>query len=248
MGRASDKTSAARSGSRAEYWGHRSRLRERFRKSRFSGMLTYEVLEYLLTIALPRRDVKPLARELLRRYGTITNVLSQPPEELAKVPGLGDTSSLTLTAFMECMRFCLEEELPGRDLLQSPDDIVKFARMKIGTLHHECYMVIFLTSRNHLISWRIISEGEVDLVFSSPRNIVEIALNNFAGKVVLVHNHPSGVCVPSGQDVEATKELQAIFARLNVALADHLVVSAWEYFSFSMHGLLPDIWSKEKEQ
>ena len=247
MGRASDKTSAARSGSRAEYWGHRSRLRERFRKSRFSGMLTYEVLEYLLTIALPRRDVKPLARELLRRYGTITNVLSQPPEELAKVPGLGDTSSLTLTAFMECMRFCLAEQLPGRDLLQTPDAIINFARMKIGTLRHECYMAIFLTSRNHLIDWKIINEGEVDMVFSSPRNVAEIALNKFAGKVVLVHSHPSGVCVPSKEDVKATKELQAALNTFNIVLADHLVVTAWEYFSFSTHGLLPDIWSKKEQ-
>ena len=91
-------------------------------------------------------------------------------------------------------------------------------------------------------------DGEVDLGFSSPRNIIEIALNAFAGKIVLVHNHPSGGCVPSKSDVSATRDLQAVLTPLNIVLADHLVVTASEYFSFSMHGLLPDIWSEEKEQ
>ena len=235
---ASDKSSAARSGSRAEYLGHRSRLRERFRRNGFSGMLTYEVLEYLLTIAIPRRDVKPLARELLRRYGTVTDVLSQPPEELAKVPGLGHTSSLTLSAFMECIRFCLAERLRGNDLLASPEAIASFARMKIGTLRHECYMAVFLNGRNRLIEWKIINEGEVDMVYNSPRNIIEIALGCGASKVVLVHSHPSGICAPSASDIDATRDLQQALAPLNIFLADHLIVTVREYFSFALHELL----------
>lgn len=238
MGRASDKTSAGRSGGRAEYWGHRSRLRERFRRNGFSGMLTYEVLEYLLTIAIPRRDVKPLSRELLRRYGTVTNVLSQPPEELAKVAGLGDISALTLSAFMECIRFCLAEQLHSNDLLSSPEEITNFARMKIGTLRHECYMTVFLNGRNRLLDWKIISEGEVGMVFHSPRNIIERALSCGTSKIVLVHSHPSGVCAPSNSDIDATRDLQSTLAPLNILLADHLIVTEREYFSFASHELL----------
>lgn len=211
-------------------------------------MLQYEVLELMLTMVLPRRDVKPLARALLERYGSVTAVLSQPLENLSKFPGLGESSALGLTVFLEAMRYCLQERMAGRDLLNNPDLIASFARMKLGVLRHECYMVILLDGHNQLISWKIISEGEVNMVYHSPRSVAEFALNWQASKIVLVHNHPSGCCMPSEDDIKATADLAAALSTLNVDLADHLVVTSGDHFSFAAHKMLIKPWSEKIDE
>ena len=211
-------------------------------------MLKYEILELLLTLLLPRKDVKPLAKELLSRYNTITGVLSQPVGTLCKIPGLGMTSAINLKVIFECIPYCLSEQMPNQDLLENPDNIANFARMKIGILRREGYMVILLDGRNHLISWKLISEGEVNMIYHSPRNIVEFAINLQASKVVLVHNHPSGLCTPTEDDIKATADLYAALSTVNVELADHLVVTAWEYFSFAAHKMLHTVRSNTYDQ
>ena len=211
-------------------------------------MLKYEILELLLTLLLPRKDVKPLAKELLSRYNTITGVLSQPVSTLSQIPGLGMTSAVNLKVIFESIPYCLSEQMPHQDLLETPDVIANFARMKIGVLRHECYMVILLDGRNQLISWKILSEGEVNMAFHSPRNIIEFALDLHASKIVLVHNHPSGFCAPSEDDIKATADLYAALSPINLELADHLVVTAWEYFSFAAHQMLHSARSNSHEQ
>ena len=201
-------------------------------------MLKYEILELLLTLLLPRKDVKPLAKELLSRYNTITGVLSQPVSTLCKIPGLGMTSAINLKVIFECIPYCLSEQMPNQDLLENPDNIANFARMKIGILRRECYMVILLDGRNHLISWKLIGEGEVNMIYHSPRNIVEFAINLQASKVVLVHNHPSGSTEPSDADKFLTRKVAEAAGLFDIRLLDHVIISSEGEYSFLRAGLL----------
>jgi len=214
------------------YLGHRQRLRKRFCMNGFEGMLKYEVLEMLLTLVIPRRDVKQLAKDLLADYKTISEVLKQPVRVLMKYPGLGETSVINLKAIYEFSQYSLQESCLKRDLLSNPEAVHKFVRMKFGARRHESYMLIYLDSRNYLIGYEVLSEGTVDYVFAYFRNAAEQALDRCASKVILVHNHPSGVCRPSDDDFKATYRLFEALNSVEIELADHLIVSRDECFSF----------------
>ena len=217
------------------YVGHRERIRMRFQRNGFAGMMDYEVLEALLTLAIPRRDVKQLSKQLLAKYRTVSEVLSQPIETLAKFPGLGKTSAINLKMFLECTQYCLQEKCLKTNLLDDSGKLREFVRMKLGVKFHESYMAIFLNSHNYLIDYKIIAEGTIDRVHTYARNILEIALHIGASKVVLVHNHPSGICLPSDDDLTSTYSCYNAMQPSGVILADHLIVSRSECFSFKDH-------------
>ena len=212
--------------------GHRSRVRQRFINNGFAGMFDYEVLEAMLMMALPRKDVKPLAKRLLAKYKIVLNVISAPQDELEQFPGLGKSSAASLRMFFECMQYCLQEKLKNSNLLKTPEQMRNFVRMKLGVHRNECYMIVLLNSRNYLIDYSIVAEGTVDMVLNYPRNLATMALNMGACKILLVHNHPSGVCEPSQEDIEATKACCDALATVGVEVADHLIVTPTECFSF----------------
>ena len=222
----------------SENAGHRSRVRQRFLMNGFAGMLKYEVLEAMLMMVLPRRDVKPLAKKLLAEYGTVLNVISQPQIELEKFPGLGESSAAQLRIFFESMRYCLAEQCEKRSLLETPEKLRDFVRMKLGVHRHECCMIVLLTSRDYLIDYRIVAEGTVDKVLNYFRNIVELAVTRGACKLLLVHNHPSGVCEPSLEDIKATELCSQLLETMGIELLDHLIVTPSECFSFVENGMV----------
>ena len=222
----------------SEYSGHRSRVRQRFIMNCFGGMLKYEVLEAMLMLALPRKYVKPLAKKLLDRYKTVLAVISQPQEELERFPGLGVNSAVALRMFFECMSFCLREQVSESNLLETPEELRNFVRMKLGVHCHECCMAVFLNSRNYLINYMMIAEGAVDNVLNYSRNMAELAIRFGASKILLVHNHPSGVCTPTQEDIEATAACCRAFESLGIEFADHLIVTPTECFSFVDNGLV----------
>ena len=213
--------------------GHRQRVRKRFARNGFDGMVDYEVLEALLMQVLPRKDVKPLAKALLERFVTVSGVLSQPLYILKKFPGLGETSSIGLKMFGEIGAFCLQEKcFQLGSVMDSPSIIHKFARMKMGLRKHESYMMLFLDPYLHLVEYRIIAEGTTNYVYAYQRNIMEMAMEVNASNVILVHNHPSGLCSPSDEDVDATKEIYKILQSVEIQLLDHVIVTHDEHFSF----------------
>ena len=220
-----------------EHAGHRSRVRQRFLLNGFDGMLKYEVLEAILMQVLPRRDVKPLAKKLLDKYKTVLAVISLPQDELAAFPGLGENSAAALRMFFECMQYCLKEQSSERNLLETPEQLRNFVRMKLGVHRHECYMAVFLNSRNYLIDYMVIAEGTVDNVLNYSRNVAELAVKLCACKLLLVHNHPSGVCTPTQEDIDATGACYRALESLGIELADHLIVTPTECFSFVDNGL-----------
>ena len=218
--------------------GHRHRLRERFAKTYTQGMHSYEVLELLLTYAIPRRDVKPIAKALLQRFGNLNGVLDASLDELRQMDAMGTQSALLIKLVKEVNALYLAGRMEKTDVLTSPQRVVDFARAKLAGLPHEAFMVLFLSTQNQVIGHEIVNEGTVDQVAVYPRRIIERALAHHAAALILVHNHPSGFTDPSEEDKMLTRTLRSAAATLDVRILDHLVVGKGGYFSFLERGLL----------
>lgn len=218
--------------------GHRQRLRERFLKAYTDGMHDYEVLELLLTYSIARRDVKPIAKNLIARFGSLSGVLDATHEELQTVEDVGAASSIHIKLVKEVCGLYLAGRMEKKDLLTSPDRVVNFARMKLAGLPHEAFMAIFLNTQNEMIGHEVVNEGTVDQVAVYPRRIVEKGLGCHAAGLIIVHNHPSGYTDPSEEDKRLTKSLKDAAHLLDIRLLDHLIVSKNGYFSFLERGII----------
>lgn len=218
--------------------GHRERLRSRYRKAGGDGFTDYDMVELILLYAIPRRDVKPVARELLRRFGSLSALIDADPKEIGEVAGMGDNSSLMFPIIRDlCVRY-LENNAQEVDVISSPEKLLRFARMKLAGNTEEVMMLICVNTKNHVIDAEIISHGTIDAAVVYPRNIAADALKKKASGVILVHNHPSGVTQPSNADRQFTDALKNALDLLDVRLLDHLIVSRTGSFSFAGHRLL----------
>ncbi|MCD6506353.1 DNA repair protein RadC [Candidatus Poribacteria bacterium] len=220
------------------YIGHRKRLRERFRKAGARGMHDYELLELLLTYAIPRRDVKPIAKELIERFKGITGVMNASQEELESIEGMGPISATLIRLVKELFGLYMAERMEGRDLLASPQAVVDFARVKLAGLSHEAFMVIYLNTKNEVIEYEVVHEGTVDRAIIYPRRIIESALSHHASGLILVHNHPSGYPEPSEDDRRLTRSIYEVAHTIDIRVLDHIIVGRNGYFSFREGGLL----------
>lgn len=219
--------------------GHRARLRERFRRGGLDGMLDYEVMELVLTMLIPMRDVKPLAKSLLLRFGSVAEVLDAAPEELAAMPGISEVTATNFKVLRSLVTLYLEQKCRQEDAAMiQPELAANFARSKLGASARESYMLIYLDAGQHMIDYEVVSEGTVDRAFFYVRNLVEAALRRHAVGVILIHNHPSGRCVPSPDDMSSTEKLFSAFVPVGIHLVDHLIVSRGGYFSFAANGIL----------
>lgn len=218
--------------------GHRARLRERFTKVQTDGLHEYEVLELLLTYAIPRRDVKPIAKNLIDRFGTLASVLDAAPTELEQTTSIGPASSTLIALVKETCALYLARRMERRDLLTSPERVINFARLKLAGLPHEAFMAIFLSTQNELIGHEIVNEGTIDQVAVYPRRIVEKALARHAAGLIIVHNHPSGYVDPSDEDKRLTRTLKDAAQLLDIRVLDHIIVGKAGTFSFLERGLI----------
>jgi DNA repair protein RadC len=220
------------------YSAHRERLRERFRQTKGEGLSDYELLELLLTYAIPRRDIKPTAKALLKKFKKVKNVLSASAEQLQMVPGMGPISSLLIELVRKLLVISLKEELEKKDLLSSPKAVVDFARLKLVDYPYEALMIIYLNVKNEFLESEILQEGTINSALVYPRKIVEKALQKKAAGILLIHNHPSGYCSPSREDKKITQLLAKTVKALDISLLDHLIIGEDGYFSFLENGLL----------
>lgn len=195
-------------------------------------MHDYEVLELLLTYSIPRRDVKPISKNLIARFGNLAGVLDATPEELSSLEFVGPTSATHIKLVKEICSLYLAGRMEKRDLLTSPDRVVNFARMKLAGLPHEAFMAIFLNVQNEMVGHEIIYEGTVDQVMVNPRRIVEKALAQHAAGLIVVHNHPSGYTDPSEEDKRLTQSLKDAVRLFDIRLIDHIIVGMNGHFSF----------------
>ena len=218
--------------------GHRERLRSRYLMAGGEGIPDYDLLELLLTYAVQRRDVKPIARDLLEKFHDLSGVLNAGLDELCQVPGIGKNSALLILLLRSlCTRY-LEDRAARQDVIKSSSELKNYARMRLASACDEVLLLICLDVKNHILDSRIIGTGTIDTVVVNPRLIVEEALRSKAAALILVHNHPSGETEPSSADVNFTRKIHRMLRQLDIRLLDHLIVSRCNSFSFSEHGLL----------
>jgi DNA repair protein RadC len=222
------------------YLGHRQRLRDRFVKSGVDGFADYEVVELLLTLAIPRSDVKQPAKALIARFGNLRGILDAPIEELRVVKGLGSVTPVALKIIKAAATLYLQQSGEGRDSLADPSRLADFWRMRIGALQNEVFQVGYLDSGYRLLRDGIetLEEGTIDRAAVYPRRVIESALRRGAAALVLAHNHPNGRVTPSDQDKVLTRAIVLAAETVGVKIVDHLIVSASESFSFRKAGLL----------
>lgn len=227
------------------YLAHRQRLRDRFSRTNGKGLSGYELLELLLTYAIPRRDVKPLAKKLIKKYGSVSGVLDADLKELESFQGLGEVSATLIRLVKEMFVSYAKEEMMRGDALTSPQLVVDFAKTLLAGLPNEVFMVLYLNAKNEVLSFEEISEGTVNKVAVYPRRIVESALKNKSLGIILVHNHPSGYTRPSEEDLALTKAILSAVETVDIKVLDHIVVGKSNYFSFMEMGLLPNVGRRE---
>lgn len=220
------------------YLGHRERLRARFQRDGAAGMHDYEILELLLTYAIPRVDVKPHAKDLLKRFGSLSGVLDAPPDVIQEVANIGPISSTLIRLVKEVCEAYLAEKMKERDVLSSPQAVLDFARVKLAGLAHEVFMLIFLNTKNRVLDFKIVQQGTVDRAAIYPRRIVEEALAHHAASVIFIHNHPSGDAEPSPEDRQLTRSLLDAARTIDLRVLDHIIVGKEGYCSFVERGLL----------
>lgn len=222
------------------YHGHRQRLRDRFLKSGLVGFADYEVVELLLTLALPRADVKQPAKALIARFGNLRGILDAPIEELRAVSGIGSVTPVALQIIKAAATLYLQQSGEGLDSLADPTRLSEFWRMRIGALQNELFEVAYLDSGYRLLRDGVdtLEEGTIDRATVYPRRVIEAALKRGAAAVVLAHNHPNANLTPSEYDKVLTRAIVLAAETVHLKVVDHLIVSAQDTFSFRKAGLL----------
>jgi DNA repair protein RadC len=206
------------------YHGHRERLRERFREGGSAAVTDYELLELVLFRALPRRDVKPLAKSLIARFGSFGEAIAAPWPRLAEVDGLGDAAITELKVVEAAAHRLARGEVQRRQVLSSWTAVLDYCRTAMAFAEREQFRILFLDKRNQLIADEVQQVGTVDHTPVYPREVVKRALELSASAVILVHNHPSGDPTPSRADVEMTQAIIDVAKPLGIAVHDHIIV------------------------
>lgn len=222
------------------YLGHRRRLRERFEKNGLEGFTDYEVVELLLTLAVPRSDGKQPAKELITRFGNLRGILNTPLSELRAVRGLGEVAPIALRIIRAAADLYLQQRAEQAESFSDPETLHRFWRSKIGALQHEVFQVAYLDSAYSLLRDGIetLEEGTIDRATVYPRRVMEAALRRGAAALVFAHNHPNSNVQPTEQDKVLTRALILAATTLQVKVLDHVIVSTDAVFSFRREGLL----------
>jgi DNA repair protein RadC len=196
------------------------------------------VLELVLFSAIPRRDTKPLAKSLIKRFESFAGVISADPAKLAEIPGIKDSAITLLKVIREAAVRLSREEIINRPVLSSWDKVIAYCRAELGRESTEQFHLLFLDRKNVLIANEAQQRGTVDHTPVYPREVVKRALELGASAIILVHNHPSGDPTPSRADIEMTREVAKAASALGVSVHDHIVIGRKSHASFKSLGLL----------
>lgn len=222
---------------RPHYYGHRQRLRAKFLEDS-ARLADYELLEALLGVIIPRRDTKPIAKALLKRFGNIKGVFAAREEELLSISGIGPGVVYFWQLLRELRIRMDESRLREKVVVDHPKIIAELATARLGGLAKEQFWVAMLDNRHRLMSWDQISQGTVDKAQVYMREIMEKALEKKASGLILVHNHPGGDPRPSQADKNLTKNVQHVANQLDIRVLDHVIITEEDYFSFKLQGLM----------
>lgn len=221
-----------------DHEGHRKRLRERFAAAGLEAFAPHEILELLLTFAIPRRDTKPIAYALMTRFGSLHAVLQASVKELTQVDGIGENAATLISMMMPLFRAyhkSAEEEVP---VLKNLQQCASYCKGLFTGERYEKLYVVCLDGRMRRINTVLISSGDVNQVPVFARHVLSAASQCNASGMIITHNHPNGNAQPSSEDVALTEALAQILSGINVVLYDHVIVSPTEVFSFRRDGLL----------
>lgn len=221
-----------------DHLGHRRRLREKFLRAGAESLHDYELVELLLAYAIPRRDVKPAAKALLSRFGSLQGLFDADISQVSKVPGVGRASAALVRLVKELQCRSLARGMKGSDPLSSPKAVLDFARSALAGQGSECFLAIFLNAKNRVLDHRIVHEGTIDHAIVYPRRIIEQALAARAAGLILVHNHPSGDPSPSDEDLRLTRSIQEAARPLDIRVLDHIIVGREGYCSLAEKNIL----------
>lgn len=214
------------------FHGHRERLRERFREAGAEALSDYELLELVLFRALPRRDVKPIAKDLIAKFGSFPEVISTPPARLAEVAGMGAVAITELKIVHASAMRLARGQVRKRPVLSSWSSVIDYCRSTMAFAEKEQFRVLFLDKRNRLIVDELQQTGTVDHTTVYPREVVKRALELSATALILVHHHPSGDPTPSHADIEMTRTIVEVAKPLGIAVHDHIIVGRDGHASF----------------
>jgi DNA repair protein RadC len=206
------------------YHGHRERLRNRFREAGVEALADYELLELLLFRAIPRRDVKPLAKALIARFGSFAEAIAAPPARLVEIEGMSAGAATEFKIVEAAAQRLVRGKIKKRASMGSWSEVIEYCRSAMAFADREDFRILFLDKKNGLIADEAQGVGTVDHTPVYPREVVKRALELSASAIILVHNHPSGDPTPSSQDVKMTLDIIAIAKPLGVSVHDHIIV------------------------
>lgn len=218
--------------------GHRQRLRQRFDKKGEDACHDYELLELLLFTAIPRADVKPIAKDLLKKFGSLLGVFSATPSALKEIKGVGDSVVHSLKLTHTLIGRAIQQDLQGKTVLQSWQQVIDYCTARMAFSQQEQLRLLFLDQKNQLIADEVQQIGTVNHTPIYPREVIRRALEVNACALILVHNHPSGDPAPSRADIDLTLKIQEIGEQLGIKLHDHIVIGQGKHNSFKAMGIL----------
>ncbi len=227
--------------------GHRKRLKQRFLKNGLNGFHDYEVIELLLSLNTPRKDCKPSAKLLLKRFKTLPAVLEASEKALCDVQGVGHANSLGLRLIKAVADRYLKEKIISKDVVKNPKDLIEYLNQAIARRNKEVFAAVFLDAKNRVLTSRILFEGTLTSSSVYPREVIISALEHNAAAVIFAHNHPSGDISPSNSDIRITRELFFALKYVGIIVHEHMIISNEGHYSFAAQGFITKF-NKEYEQ
>lgn len=220
------------------YLGHRQRLRQRFLSPAGEHLADYELLEIILFGAKPRGDVKPLAKRLLKQFGSLDAVIQADAEALKRIDEVGDAAVCCIKAVEMAAQRLVKAPAKERPIIQSWTSLLDYCKLAMGSKINEEFRILFLNHKHALLADEVQQRGTVNHTPVYPREVVKRALELGASAFIMVHNHPSGDPTPSQADIDMTRKVQEAGKAVNIPLHDHLIISDKSHYSFKSHGLI----------
>jgi DNA repair protein RadC len=221
-----------------DHKGHRERLRKKYRTSGIDAFHDYEALELLLSYAVPRGDVKPAAKALLKTFGSIRGVIDSDMSDLEEVRGVGPASAVAIKLLKDLCALYLKQQAMEKPQITCTSELVNYCKASLGGVKDEQFRVIYLDAQNRIIDIETIQEGIVNQAVVYPRKVLENALKQKASAIILLHNHPSGNVRPSDADIRLTRTIQETARVLDILVHDHIIIGENRFFSFREEGIM----------
>lgn len=218
--------------------GHRARLRKRLFEGGGEALLDHEVIEYLLGLAIPRRDTKPLAKKLLHEFGGISGLLTADGESIARNGGVSEGTVAALKIVQAATLRMLSDPIRHQPILSNWQALLDYLRIDMASLTIERVRVLHLNARNMLIRDEVMSEGSIDQAAVYVREVIRRALDLGSAAIILVHNHPSGDPAPSRADIQLTKDIAEAGRKLGIVVHDHIIIGSDKHTSLRAAGLI----------